>query len=116
MVHGIEIPRVYIAGPMTGYAYSNYAAFYDAYNLLSEEGYSVASPAHSPFGKRLNPPVPGYEDDYRTCLRYGIETLLGCDLIFLLPGWEDSRGARLEKTIADAMGIKELTITRKDTP
>ena len=105
-----EMPLVYIAGPMTGHEYFNYAAFYDAHDQLREAGYRVSSPAHDADGKRINPPVPGYEDDYRIYLRYGIEKLLGCDLIFLLPGWETSRGARLEKQIADAMGIQEVTI------
>ena len=105
-----EMPRVYIAGPMTGHEHFNYAAFYDAYDRLHREGFRIASPAHDADGKRINPPIPGYEDDYRVYLRYGIEKLLDCDLIFLLPGWEGSRGARLEKQIADAMGIREVTI------
>lgn len=105
-----DVPLVYIAGPMTGHTYYNYAAFYEAYDQLQEVGYRVSSPAHDASGKRLNPPVPGYEDDYRVYLADGIRKLLDCDLIFLLPGWRISRGAQLEKQIADAMGIREVTI------
>lgn len=105
-----QMPRVYISGPTTGHEHFNYASFYDAYDRLHREGFRIASPAHDADGKRLNPPVPGYEDDYRVYLRDGIEKLLDCDLIFMLPGWRISRGAQLEKQIADAMGIEELTI------
>lgn len=34
-----------------------------------------------------------------------IEALLGCNEIILAPGWEDSKGCRAEKAVADIYGI-----------
>lgn len=41
-------------------------------------------------------------------LRKDIHALIECDGIYLLKGWWDSRGARLEKLIADGLGLLVL--------
>ena len=46
-------------------------------------------------------------------MRVCLPMLATCDYIYLVPGWEDSRGAVLEKQIADALGIKEVPIPSK---
>lgn len=38
-------------------------------------------------------------------LRKDIAALINCDGIYLLRGWENSRGARLEKLIADGLDL-----------
>jgi hypothetical protein len=38
-------PKVYVAGPMTGYPGFNYGAFDEARDLLASEGWDVISPA-----------------------------------------------------------------------
>lgn len=43
-----------------------------------------------------------------------IHALLECDGIYLLRGWEHSRGARLEKLIADGLGL--IILYQDDTP
>lgn len=35
-----------------------------------------------------------------------IEMLMGCEAIFMLPCWTKSKGARIEKMIAQEMGLK----------
>lgn len=88
--------RVYIAGPMTGIAEFNFPAFNKEAVRLRAEGLTVLNPADHGI-------VEGAEwADY---LRHDIAGLATCQRIHLLPGWEKSKGARLEVTIAQALGM-----------
>lgn len=89
--------RVYISGPMTGHAEMNYPAFETAAKQLRALGYVVVSP------HELNPQAGlCYED----CMRADILALLLCDAVALLPGYENSKGANLERRIAEVLGMK----------
>jgi len=90
--------RVYCAGPMTGYPELNYPAFHAAAARLREQGYEVVSPAE------LNPIETGYQE----AMRVNIRALIECDHITFLDGWEESKGATLERHIAEVLGIPEL--------
>ena len=43
---------------------------------------------------------------WRQCLRADVRELCDCDMLALLPGWEDSSGAHLEVPIAHRLGIR----------
>lgn len=98
--------RCYIAGPMTGYDNLNYEAFAEASRRLREYEFDVVSPAE------LNPIETAYED----AMKNDIRALLDCDHIFLLRGWEKSKGATLEHHIATVMGHVILTMDSFDHP
>lgn len=99
----------YIAGPMTGYPEFNYPAFKAAADALRAEGNKVASPTEHTDDE----PPAGYnaERPYAYYLRCSLRMLLECEEIVLLPGWEASVGACLERKIAEALGmpIRELS-------
>jgi phage N-6-adenine-methyltransferase len=82
--------KLYLAGPMTGLASMNHAAFIDAAVRLRFLGFDVISPAE------LNPP----SRDWASALKVTIPALMRCDAVALLPGWEHSRGAALEVQLA----------------
>lgn len=84
--------RIYIAGPMTGLPDHNFPAFDAAARRLEKAGWEVINPADN-FGGRVNLPRASY-------LRVDVALLLQCDALALLPGWEASRGARLEYLLA----------------
>lgn len=88
--------RVYIAGPMTGYPDCNFQAFHAAAERLAAAGWAVFNPAEN-FGGRKDLPREEY-------LRLDLAALAQCDAIAMLPGWEDSRGAKLEYLVAHEMG------------
>ena len=97
--------RVYIAGRITGVPLFK-LRFSIAAFTLALRGYEPVNPASIDFGPEVE---AAWEDYMRACL----PMLATCDYIYLLPGGEDSRGARLEKQIADALGIKEVPTPSK---
>lgn len=93
----------YIAGPMTGYPDFNYPAFLAAATELRAQGIRVLSPTEHTGDEP--PAAYDAERPYAYYLRRSLAMLLDCDSIVLLPGWENSAGARLEKQIAEALGM-----------
>lgn len=91
-------PRVYIGGPMTGLPEFNYPVFNAVAAQLRAEGREVVNPAEQDSGSTGKP-----WDFY---MRLALRGLLDCDEIMLLPGWEHSRGARLEHQVARELGMK----------
>lgn len=90
-------PLLYIAGPMTGLADFNRPAFRMMADRLRRKGYRVVNPAELP-GETLNNPWDWY-------MRRDLAELVKCDGIVLLPGWEQSKGARLEHHVAVTLGM-----------
>lgn len=92
---------IYVAGPMTGLPEYNYPAFDAAEKALASAGYLVLNPTHS---ERYNP-TPGTPQSWRWYMRHAISMVLSVDGVALLDGWENSRGAQLEVTIARALDL-----------
>jgi len=95
--------KVYIAGPMQGYPEHNYPAFFEAEELLTELGYEVFNPA-----KLHNPDDP--KATWEFCLKDDLKLVVDCNMVVLLPGWQLSRGAQLEKYVADQLKIDCLEL------
>ena len=98
--------RLYCAGPMSANSFGieftprgwdyNYPAFAAMSDQLDAAGYLVESPA-------AGDDVPGWGwVDY---MRRGIAQLILCDGVATLPGWERSRGARVEIELARGLGL-----------
>jgi hypothetical protein len=90
--------RVYLSGGMTGV--DDYEATFEAEALRLEAlGHEVISPA------RINAALPGRS--YADCLRHDIALLLvACDAVAMLDGWRHSKGARVERAVALAIGLE----------
>ncbi len=88
----------YIAGPMTGIPEFNYPAFNAAAAQIRSYGVEVHNPAENDGGSAGKP-----WDFY---MRLALRQLIECDEIVLLPGWRASKGARLEWTVANALGMR----------
>lgn len=102
--------KLYIAGPMTGFDYFNYPAFYESHKklvrILRGHNIDIVSPAHNDDGSRISPPVPEYAEAHDFYLRQALHKLVDCHAIYLLPGWSKSSGARIECRIAVALGME----------
>lgn len=88
--------RIYLSGPMTGIEDFNFPAFHAKAAQLREAGFDVVNPAEI-----QTDTTASWED----CLRQDIAELVTCTGIHLLPGWQHSRGAKLELHIATALNM-----------
>jgi len=97
---------VYIAGPISNdpdYEYKFNAAHVD----LLEQGHTPANPLV--IGKVLKYKLkrePTWAEYMRAC----IKALMECDGILMLDGWQESKGARIEQSIASSLGMERITL------
>jgi hypothetical protein len=101
------VTRVYLAGPMTGHDNFNAAAFTAAAEYARSCGWEPVNPHHiNPSHDGPCPAGPTYRGHSNPCwLRADLAALLTCDAILMLPGWEQSTGARTEHTVAETCGL-----------
>lgn len=89
--------KVYISGPISGIALPiAIARFNDAELRLGEMGFDVINPIDN------GVPVTA---EWHEHMREDIRMMLDCNAIYLLKGWEQSKGATLEKHIAEKLGF-----------
>lgn len=89
--------RVYISGPMTGYADYNRPAFRAAAKEFNERGFIALDPSVLPDGLT--------QQQY---MDIDIAMLRCCDFIYQLPGWFNSLGAQAEFALAKKLGVKVI--------
>lgn len=96
--------RIYLAGPISlngqlepGAVAQNIERFKAAAEQLRAKGFHVENPAEN---EDTVPPRT-----WESWMRLSLSQLLTCDEVWLLPNWEQSRGARMEWRIADALGM-----------
>lgn len=107
---------IYIAGPMSGIPYFNFLAFDEAKAFLTLQGWNVISPAD------LDRELHGFEaltlpssTDWtvlpknlkltRIMTYDALAVINDADAIYMLRGWEKSKGARAEKALAEWKGV-----------
>lgn len=92
--------KVYISGKISGLPFEEVKAkFKAAEEYLRYLGHTTVNPAEN--GLDFNAP-------WKTHMLHDISLLMPCDAIYLLEDWIDSRGAMLEKLVAELAGIKIL--------
>ena len=95
-------PKVYISGPITGRDLTECKVDFNSAELwLTGLGYDVINPMS------YDTIEDGTWEDY---MKKDLKMLLDCDYIYMLDGWEKSRGARLEYNVACDVGIELLSL------
>jgi hypothetical protein len=88
--------KAYIAGKMSGLSQEQVQEkFQRATTNLSQQGYNVVTSVTNHIDSS------SWEDT----MRHSIKAMLDCDEVHLLPCWQDSRGAQLERDIAIRLGM-----------
>ena len=109
--------RVYLAGPMRGIPYFNFPAFTEAAKSLRAMGHTVLSPAEADielfgddFGKD-NPTGDAKGFDIRGAMERDLLWICQeAEAIALLPGWEFSKGSRVEYALAECLGLEKIML------
>ena len=99
--------KIYLSGPMRGIPEYNFPAFDAAAKRLRGEGHIVFSPADSDrFMDLIGVPV-----NARTCFEIDSAYISRhAEAVYVLPGWETSRGAQAEIALAKAIGLPVVFI------
>jgi len=106
--------RVYIAGKMRGVKNFNKDSFNLAEKYLIELGFDAVNPVAidesngivllSETGDIAD--IPNFTlNDLKDVIRRDVEAVIGCDAVYMLNGWETSKGARAERAIALWLGL-----------
>jgi hypothetical protein len=87
----------------------NYGAFHAAARFLRERGHEAINPAEHPelHTAGMRPEKVTFDDEewraiWKEYLKQDLPLVLTCTDLVLLPGWAESRGARLEMEVAAA--------------
>lgn len=105
----MEKPKVYISGPISGMEREVYMRnFREREVFLQLEGLRVVNPTRvwACRWKWLWKILAGITSEhtiYRLTLLYDLWLLMRCDGIYMLDGWQQSRGARIEHAVAESM-------------
>ncbi len=93
-------PKVYISGMI---AHLDLAERMETFGLAEEKLYAAGYFPINPFKNGLS-----QEAHWREHMRRDIALLVECDYIYMLKGWELSKGAKLELDVASSCGIEVL--------
>lgn len=108
----VEDQTVYIAGPMTGIEDLNFSEFDVASYKWKEKGFGVINPATltREYAKRKGLKIKDL--CVRECAMTDlVEIISRASHMFMLKGWEYSKGAKTEHALAEWLGI---TISYED--
>lgn len=97
--------RIFLSGPMSGLPELNYPAFNLAADRLRAAGHTVSNPAEN------HPPHCGSWLGY---MRLAVTQLAQCDMVVMLPGWRNSRGAMVERALAQGLGLEVMEVPEMD--
>ncbi len=107
--------KIYVAGAMSGHANLNHPAFHAKEAQLRAHGWDVINPAAMDVDAGIDPSKPMEEYDYEDAAHRDIQALQLCDAIYLMAGWQHSKGACWERSLAKSWGLRRYyEIPRED--
>ena len=107
IINKITIMKTYISGKISGLPSEEAKKkFKQAESYLQGLGHDVVNP----FELRL-----GVDAPWESHMLFDLKLLFECDSIYMLDNWIESKGAMIEKHIADVRGMKVLFQTKEES-
>lgn len=104
--------KIYLAGPMTGLPNFNFPAFDAAAAALEGHGHTVLNPAQMDRDVGFDPSSTTVSKEFlRDALRRDLSAICDADAIAMLPGWENSGGAKIEWSLACHLGLDVIYLS-----
>lgn len=92
--------KIYVSGKITGRDFQEALKhFSDATKMLREKGYEVINPMELEHN---------HDQSWENFMRVDLKGMLECDSLYMLSGWAESRGARVEWNLAKDLGFEFL--------
>mgnify|MGYP003629619005 CR=1 FL=1 len=102
--------QCYICGPMTGLPSFNFPAFHEADKNLTTLGWKCWNPAKMDIAADGidRDGMSGHEEvpNLKEIARRDVDAIFQCEMIYMLRGWENSKGARAEHALANWIGLE----------
>lgn len=96
--------KIYIAGKVTGLPQQEVVdKFAKAQKVIEEMGFEVINPIVV---------VNDFNTPWNVAMKMCLTALFDCSGIVMLPCWEDSKGARIEKELASSLGFELLYLEK----
>ena len=91
--------KIYISGKISGIEDKALHLFNKAEDNLTDLGYEA-----------INPMALNHDHDksWHSYMKEDVKALCGCDVIYMLSNWTDSKGAIIEHTIAMYLGLEVI--------
>lgn len=115
--------RIYVSGPMRSIPHYNFPAFDEAAEKIRLEGHKAINPADLDREMGFHPEeLPDDWDwneyppgtDASEFVDRDLDALATCDAIYMLPGWEKSKGASAEHAVAQWRGLTVFYPEKQD--
>lgn len=91
--------KVYLSGPITGMEAQAPACFQKAKKEVESLGHHAINPMELPHQ---------HGKTWGEYMREDIKALCDCDAIYMMDGWQNSRGAQVENLVAARLGYEIL--------
>jgi len=93
--------RVYISGKITGLPLDEAKANFErAEQALRAQGYKVVNPLK----------IVSQNETWEKQMLLCVALLFGCNAMYMLPDWQSSKGAKIERFIAETVGMQFINL------
>lgn len=108
IIHAVEhgMSKMYLSGPMDDVEDFNHPLFHRVAQEFRNANFAVCNPAEFFDGDKTR--------ERKEYMREAFKYVLEADTIVLLPGWENSKGARLEAAMATELDLTIMEYIEND--